>query len=308
MRCSIIIPTKDRPAGLERAVASALAALPENAEIVVVDDASTMAVADILAPLAHPALRIVQNPGPHGPSGARNFGASAARGDVLFFLDDDDELLPEYCRRVLLRLPELPESCGFGFCAATGNARDGSRGAGARDEGVIPLTAPLDARLAGLGMGFWIRRDLFERLGGLDPQLWVNEDTEFCVRLARAGVEPHFDPVPGVALHKDEGRDGRDLSSVTRSARSASRAAGFEYILREHRDFLRDHGAFRRKTAFRALKYRARAGMVRGWAETCQSLQPGIESFLFRFAGILWLWAGAVTARAGRVSRNRDTA
>lgn len=39
-RVSFIIPTKNRPEGIRRAVASVLAAMPEDGEVIVVDDAS----------------------------------------------------------------------------------------------------------------------------------------------------------------------------------------------------------------------------------------------------------------------------
>lgn len=53
-RCSIIIPTHNRLDLVHEAVVSALLALPEGGEVLVIDDGSTSPVADALADLAVP--------------------------------------------------------------------------------------------------------------------------------------------------------------------------------------------------------------------------------------------------------------
>lgn len=101
---SIIIPTKDRPRLLRRAVLSALASTAADGEVLVVDDNSKVSARSILADVAQPGLRIIDlAPGQTGVSVARNAGIEAAGGAVIFFLDDDDELMAEYCGRVLSR-------------------------------------------------------------------------------------------------------------------------------------------------------------------------------------------------------------
>ncbi len=92
---SIIIPTRDRPALLERAILSVLAQDFNDFEIVVVDDGGT----DLLQPAglgpelaAHVHVhRLLHRPRGHGPAYARNFGVSVSRGHYLCFLDDDDQ-------------------------------------------------------------------------------------------------------------------------------------------------------------------------------------------------------------------------
>ena len=91
---SAVVPTRRRPDLLPRAVASALAQ-PETTEAVVViddaDEAHVAATRAALEPLADDRLRVVQTAGGVGNGAARNVGVRHASGDLIAFLDDDDE-------------------------------------------------------------------------------------------------------------------------------------------------------------------------------------------------------------------------
>lgn len=290
--CSIVIPTKDRPAGLLRAVQSALAAAPVGSEVIVVDDNSRPPAAQTLAEISTQQLRVITNPGPHGPSAARNFGANASENSILFFLDDDDVLLPDYCQRVLDRLPRLDPKIGYGFSAVFNDEGDGKKQyyKAKLPNGPVQTGAPLNDRLAGLGTGFWIRREVFFDVGALDDAIRVNEDTEFSIRLASRGIDVYYDTDPGVVITHDPARNNSDQSSITKSANAAQRAFGFEYILGKHRDFLLRHGGFRRKLLFRVMKYRSRARKTSGWFGFCRSIRPLPEALAFLTLGSVWLY------------------
>src|SRR4029453_16520954 len=94
---SVVIPTCGRPDSLAAALESVYAqsALPQ--EVIVVDDggaAHTEATRAVVDPFRRRAARLVPNARAKGASGARNSGAEQARGELLAFLDDDDEWLP----------------------------------------------------------------------------------------------------------------------------------------------------------------------------------------------------------------------
>ena len=253
--CDVVIPTRDRPAALRGAVASALAALPcASAGVIVVDNASRPPASEALAKIRDPRLRIVVNPGPHGPAAARNFGVAQSRAATVFFLDDDDALLPDYIARIEARRVGRARAARFGFAAM----RRGRRVIGARRSGPLDAATPLRRRLAGLGMGVWIERALFEEIGGIDTALDVNEDTEFFLRLAAAGAEGWYSAEPGVVIRP--GVAAGELASITDRSDPAIRAAAFDYILTRHGDFLNAHPRTRRHLMRRVIKYRARAG------------------------------------------------
>lgn len=97
---------------IERAITSALAAVPGRVEVIAVDDASTDDTADVLAALArdHPALTVLRHERNAGAGAARNTGLPLASGTYLAFLDADDRYLPGHLATVLdLALDARPD-------------------------------------------------------------------------------------------------------------------------------------------------------------------------------------------------------
>lgn len=101
-RVSVVIPTYNRRALIARAVRSALDQTLAPFEVIVVDDASADGSAEELLGLAaaHPEVRPIVLDRNVGGGGARNAGIDAARGDIVAFLDVDDEWQPDHLRRM----------------------------------------------------------------------------------------------------------------------------------------------------------------------------------------------------------------
>jgi glycosyltransferase involved in cell wall biosynthesis len=89
---SVVIPTKNRPDLLRRAVESVISQTYPHIEIVIVDDGSIPAVAiNTIASLSKGrAIRLVRNEVSKGGGKSRNIGSSVANGEFVCFLDDDD--------------------------------------------------------------------------------------------------------------------------------------------------------------------------------------------------------------------------
>src|SRR5665213_1397086 len=87
VRVSLIIPTRNRAAMLQQAIASGKSA-GDDVEIIVVDDASsdeTASVCEQLRGIVY--VRLKQNV---GQAIARNIGVTKSKAEFLAFLDDDD--------------------------------------------------------------------------------------------------------------------------------------------------------------------------------------------------------------------------
>jgi glycosyltransferase involved in cell wall biosynthesis len=107
---SVVVPTRDRPELLRRAVAAVLGqTYPGPLECVVVFDQSDP---DLPWPEPPPgrSLRLVRNQRTPGLAGARNSGILAATGELVAFCDDDDEWLPEKLARQVAALLATPSA------------------------------------------------------------------------------------------------------------------------------------------------------------------------------------------------------
>ena len=88
---SIVIPAKNEAAALE-SLLPRLRAVQPNAEILVVDDGSADATAQVCA--SH-AVRVLRQPYSMGNGAAIKRGARAATGAVLVFMDGDGQHDPD---------------------------------------------------------------------------------------------------------------------------------------------------------------------------------------------------------------------
>lgn len=102
MKISVILPAKNEAEGLRKTLPALRAQLPE-AEIIVSDDGSTDATAEIAAEYG---VRVVSAPYSMGNGAAIKRGARAATGEVLVFMDADGQHDPASIPSLLERLAE----------------------------------------------------------------------------------------------------------------------------------------------------------------------------------------------------------
>ena len=183
-RVCVVIPARDAAATIARAVASAQAQVPPPDEVVVVDDASSDATADLARRLG---ARVLRLPAQAGAAGARNAGVAATDAEIIAFLDADDEWLPGKLAR---QVPLLDGSI-FVACAACLFAEDG-KNLGPLYNAEIPEDGPdawrgLLERNTVATSTVLVWRHAFLAAGGFDPALPVAEDQDLWIRLALRG-------------------------------------------------------------------------------------------------------------------------
>ena len=105
---SVVIPVRDGERYLGEAIRSVLAQTTPPGELIVVDDGSQDASAEIAASFAP--VQLITGP-PRGAPAARNAGVRRARGDLVAFLDADDVWAPDKLTLQLAALsaPETPD-------------------------------------------------------------------------------------------------------------------------------------------------------------------------------------------------------
>lgn len=95
---SILIPVYNVEPYLRDCLASLLPQLPPvGVEVILLDDASTdgsLRLCSEICPQSHPQVRLMRHASNAGLSAARNTMLGAARGDYIWFVDSDDEVMP----------------------------------------------------------------------------------------------------------------------------------------------------------------------------------------------------------------------
>lgn len=104
---------RPRPDWLLDAVGSVLAQDRADLELIVIDDGSPEPVADVLAAVADPRLRVVRVPH-EGVSAARNAGVEAVRGDHVRFVDADDVCEPGSTAHLLSLVYDREDVIAYG--------------------------------------------------------------------------------------------------------------------------------------------------------------------------------------------------
>jgi glycosyltransferase involved in cell wall biosynthesis len=180
-RVTALIPVRDGERTLARAVDSVLSQSYEGGvEIVVVEDGSTDATADVLARYAD---KVTVIKGPRcGVSAARNAGVRAASGGLIAFLDADDAWLPDKLDRTVAAL-DADRNCVLAYHDATEvdsrNIVLRSRHHPTGHTRPPTLDDLLRLRWAGwpiLPSNVVIRREIYARCGGFDERLVSCED------------------------------------------------------------------------------------------------------------------------------------
>jgi glycosyltransferase involved in cell wall biosynthesis len=98
---SVVLPVHNRADVLARAISSVVKQTLENWELIVVDDGSTDASAEIADSFHDDRIRLLKLGANRGGNAARNAGIREARAPLIAFLDSDDAYLPEKLERVV---------------------------------------------------------------------------------------------------------------------------------------------------------------------------------------------------------------
>lgn len=185
-RVSIIVPAHNAEPYLAETLASLLRQTCQPLEIVVVDDGSTDATAEV-AERFGAGVRVIRQ-AHAGPGAARNTGVAHARGDTIAFVDADDAIAPERTAVLMAVLEQAPSRAGF----ATSDMWlwDGTRlvepfRIAPPPGGEKDLNALLECNRPYAGVV--IRRRVFEDVGGFRPDLWSHEDSDLWLRVLGTG-------------------------------------------------------------------------------------------------------------------------
>jgi GT2 family glycosyltransferase len=229
-RASIIIPVHNGAALTRRCLHSLLEdTLGVEAEVIVVDDASTDGTQRLLAQVASRSgmVQTVRQPVNSGFANACNRGAALAKGDFLVFLNNDTLPLPGWLDALVHYADAHPRAAAVGARLLYPDGTVQHAGVVFGEDhnphhvyAGLPGDHPAVLRprrfQAVTAACMLVRHSTFDSLGGFDPAFRNgHEDVDLCLRLGDCGEEVHYCP-DSVVLH---------LESVSRGRRTAEAAA-----------------------------------------------------------------------------------
>lgn len=182
---SVVIPAFNAAKTIAGTLSSVLAQTLGDFEVVVVDDGSSDGTAQIAASLGDPRIRIITQHN-HGAAGARNTGITAARADLVAFVDADDLWLPPKLERQVSLLRADPRAEAVQTAAYFVDDQ-------LRVLSVRPCLDAIDSlarslrfeNLPAFASSVLVRRRCLLEIGMFDPDLVILEDWDLALRLSR---------------------------------------------------------------------------------------------------------------------------
>ncbi len=223
---SFIIPAYNEELELSSTIASirvAASGVTQPYEIIVVDDASTDATAELAAQAGARVISINRRQ----IAAARNAGARAAQGDYLFFVDADTRINPKHIYEAIAAL-----KAGY----AGGSAR-------VITDGTIPMWGRIFVRAfctvyfalkLGAGAFLFTTRRNFDIIVGFDEQYFIGEEVYFSLALRKLGRfkvlrEPIVTSGRKLRMYSARHVLGRSLSIIIRGPRAARSREKLEF-------------------------------------------------------------------------------
>jgi cellulose synthase/poly-beta-1,6-N-acetylglucosamine synthase-like glycosyltransferase len=182
-----MMPAHDAESTIRGSVESVLSQTVGELELIVVDNASARPVRESLAGVRDPRLRIVRRRVNAGAAGGRNTALRLARSPLVSQLDADDAWEPDYLEHVLPCFEDPGVGLAYSNTHIVGHPTGHDDYIG--DPSVHPMYRfpklaeqnPIPSPTA------TIRAGALRAIGGYRSWLWMAEDYEMYMRLARAG-------------------------------------------------------------------------------------------------------------------------
>jgi glycosyltransferase involved in cell wall biosynthesis len=238
MLVTVLVPTRNRLRSLKNLLESfELAICPEGSEveIIIIDNASDDGTALMLSREAQKnrrfPLKVLQEK-KKGKANALNLGLSTSRGNVLLIVDDDVvvgvQIFAEHVRAYLAGSFDAVQGRILPGRDPLGQAADPHS---IREYNIPHIDYGDQMReirgLTGTNMSF--KREVFEKVGFFDSRLGpgaagFSEDTEYSIRIRKAGFKVGYTPNAVVYHELDPNRYGRRYNRMVEYRKGLSRS------------------------------------------------------------------------------------
>ncbi len=199
-------------------------------ELIVVDNGSSDGTSDWIE-LHHPEITLIQNQGNPGYTRGNNQAMARAKGDFILLLNPDTLLTEdcfgpqlEYLRQhpeAGISIPKVLNADGsfqkqsrrgdarpvevFGYFLKLGKLFPKHKGLNGYLQSWLPEDEIAEVKAVS-GSCMFIRRAVYEQIGGLDEQFFAyQEDSDYCLRARQAGWKVMFVPLSSIIHYGGEG-------------------------------------------------------------------------------------------------------
>ncbi len=202
---SVVIPVYNGQRFLRQALKSVFDQTCRPLEVLVIDDGSTDASAEIVR--GFDGVRYIQQ-GNAGAAAARNAGIAASRGELIGLLDQDDEWLPDKLARQTTVLAANPE-----VGLVLGHSRQFLEPGEPMPAWI--LKAELGDQPGYISSVWLMRRTAWDAVGPFDARYRIAQDVDWLARAKDVGVGIHM--LPEVVIRRRI--HGGNLSAEAATAR-----------------------------------------------------------------------------------------
>ena len=231
VRISVIIVSYNSESFIEKCIVSVLKNLLTNAEVIVLDNASTDKTLEVLSKLKVKSekLKVIESKINLGFAKGNNLASKEASGEYLFFLNPDteiekpifDELLKFYEENADVGIVGPKLLMGNGEVQASvrklptvwGAFKEYILGTKFAYSEYIPNgNEPVEVEMV-YGAAMLIKKDLFEKVGGFNEKYFLYyEDVDICKKIQKTGKKVYF--YPGVSIKHLVGATRSELNKV----------------------------------------------------------------------------------------------
>ncbi len=186
-KVSIIIPTFNRAAILDRAIQSVLNQTYIDFELIIVDDNSSDNTEDIVSNYTDNRIRYLRHDENKGAGAARNTGIKEAKYEYIAFQDSDDEWAPNKLSKQMNLIRESPPEIGVvytGFWRVEGDIKTYIPSRNVSQKKGDILLQLLQDNFVGTPTVI-ARKDCFQKVGLFDENLPCLEDWDLWIRIAK---------------------------------------------------------------------------------------------------------------------------
>ena len=180
---SIVIPNYNSMKTIRLCLDGVFSQNYQNFEVIVVDDGSTDGCTDIIKQYD---CTLIPTPQNSGPSVARNLGAAAAKGEIIFFLDSDVALFPDAIDNTL---DEFEKDSRIGSVCGIYDKTPLIRDSIIEDYRSLQAFHWRKSYEGVVTPGFFslgaIKKSVFEEVGEFNTSLRDSEDAEYGHRLSK---------------------------------------------------------------------------------------------------------------------------